>query len=131
MVYLVDAQAKELDDFRKFVGLRALPGDANTVENDDQTEFTATSPATSEYYSPLDEVRQSVANVNQESGLFKDDISAPANSDGHGFVNPCGFTGTGHRGTGTGSYISTLHKPVPSHGVGGSDGGFDHISNRF
>ena len=83
MVYLVDAQAKELDNFRKFVGLRALPGDANTVENDDQTEFTATSPATSEYHSPLDEVGQSVTDVNQETGLYRNEIPAQAHPTTH------------------------------------------------
>lgn len=46
-------------------------------------------------------------------------------SDGHGFIDPHGFTGTGLRGTGAGGNISTRQKPVPSQGLSGSDGGFD------
>jgi len=35
------------------------------------------------------------------------------NSDGHGFENPCGFTGTGHAGTGAGDQIVTRDLPIP------------------
>ena len=34
-------------------------------------------------------------------------------SDGHGNANPCGITGTGHYGTGTGAYFFPRDVPVP------------------
>ena len=46
-------------------------------------------------------------------------------------MNPHGFTGTGLRGAGAGTNISTLDIPVPFCKVDGSDGGFDGISTPF